>query len=80
MLEDALAEALLANRFGTYQHHRFGPGTTLTDLYLDVVMPGVRWCVRSKSMPDGRYFPRVNTWRSAYGKMRRIQHGRYVTR
>ena len=66
--------------FGTYQHHRFGPRSSKDDLYLDVMLPEMRWCVRSKNQPQNRAWPRVNTWRSAYGLLRRIKVGKWASR
>ena len=45
MLEFKLDDSLI-NRFGTYQGHRFGPRSRKGDLYLDVIVPRMRWCIR----------------------------------
>ena len=58
--------------FGTYQGHTFGPASSKTDWYIDLTLPDLRWAVCVRGM-DGVLYPRVNTWRSAYGLMRRIQ-------
>ena len=58
--------------FCTYQGHTFGPNSSKTDWYIDLMLPGLRWAVCVRGM-DGVLYPRVNTWRSAYGLMRRIQ-------
>jgi len=59
--------------FGTYQGHRFGPRTEGNyGYYLDVVLPGYRWCVKN-TRTSFQSFPRKNTWRSAYRLLGKAQ-------
>ena len=57
---------------GLYQGHRFGPATATDGMYLDVVMPGMTWVVMDVrgGLPIR---PVRNTWRAAYGLLRRLQ-------
>ena len=57
---------------GTFRGHRFGPDYARDGLYIDVMLPSMRWVVRAID-GGGVLYPRVNTWRSAYGLMRRLQ-------
>ena len=69
-MEDALGSL----QVGTYQGHRIGPDSRKGPLYLDVVMPGYRWCVVSQFVTSAYpYFPKRNTWRAAYGALRRFE-------
>jgi hypothetical protein len=56
--------------FGMYQGHRFGPRSSRKRFYLDVMMPGLRWCIRDREDESYRRWPRKNTWRSAYNTLR----------
>ena len=64
-------EAPLWSEVGQWQGHRFGERTSRDGCYLDVLWPSLHWVVR-KDGEGGVYFPTVNTWRSAYGLMRRM--------
>jgi hypothetical protein len=56
--------------FGTYQGHRFGLKSARKRFYLDVMMPGQRWCIRDREDDSYHRWPRKNTWRSAYNTLR----------
>ena len=57
---------------GSYQGHKFGPATATDGKYLDVIMPHMQWVVMDVrgGLP---IWPVRNTWRAAYGLMRRMQ-------
>ena len=57
---------------GTFRGHRFGPDYEKDGFYIDIDLPSMQWVVRGIGLP-GVIRPRVNTWRSAYGTMRRLQ-------
>jgi hypothetical protein len=68
-----MEQSIVDGEWSTYQHHRFGPGSTKEWVYLDVVNPGLRWCIRVKGWEDKPpLFPHTNTWRAAYGLMRKL--------
>ena len=57
---------------GVMHGHRFGPKYAKDGLYIDISLPSMRWSVRAVD-GGGVLYPRVNTWRSAYGLLRRMQ-------
>lgn len=58
--------------FNEYQGHRYGERTLKDGFYLDVRVPGLRWVVVCPATQE-MWFPKVTTWRAAYGLMRRMQ-------
>jgi hypothetical protein len=69
-----MEESLGGMEVGTFQGHRFGPGSAKGPLYLDVMLPGFRWAVRIHGWENEHIvYPRTNTWRAAYGLKRRFE-------